>query len=159
MSTTNIGVTTSPRTTAARGVAAAVVAVLGAAVTAIYGSYGGPSPSPSQEQAVPYVVGADIVVALLVFGLLLPWARRSDNRASGWGLGLSVLGLVAIPIAFWSGVVIVIAVAAILLGVHARRAAAQAARPAKLATTAVAVGAAALVLSTALLILGNTVLV
>jgi hypothetical protein len=158
MSGTNIDVAPQTGRSAALSMSAALLAILGAAVTAIYGSYGGPTPSTSQEHAVPFIVGADIVVALLLFGLLTPWARRAGTRSAVWGLALGVVGLVAVPIAFWSGVVIVIAGAGALLGLHARRIATQAGRAAGLATAAVGVGVAALVLSTVLLVLGNTVL-
>ena len=134
------------------------LSIIGAAATAIYGSYGGPSPSTSQEHAVPFIVGADIVIALLAYGLLAPWAARRVSRAAGCGLALSVVGLIAIPIAFWSGVVVVIAGVGAVLGVYARRLAADAGRSTALARSATIVGVIALIASTALLVLGNTVL-
>jgi hypothetical protein len=137
---------------------AAGLAILGAAATAVYGAYGDPSAKVSQEHAVPFIVAADAVIALLVFGLLVPWARRSATRSAGVGLALAVIGLVAIPVAFWSGMVVVVAAAGTVLGLSARHAAASAGRSAGLATTAVSIGVAALVVSTALVVLGNTVL-
>jgi hypothetical protein len=158
--TTDIDVKTTTQTgrSAGRNLRGLGLAILAAAATAIYGSYGGASPSTSQEHAVPFIIGADIVVALLTFGLLVPWAARRVNRAAGWSLVLSVVGLIAIPIAFWSGVVIVTAGAGALLGAYARRMATDAGQSSALARSATIVGVIALITSTALLVLGNTVL-
>jgi len=158
MSGTNVNVMVRPGRASARRMSTAGLAILGAAATAIYGAYGDPSAKASQEHAVPFIVAADAVMALLIFGLLVGWARRSATRSAGVGLALAAVGLVAIPIAFWSGMVIVVATAGIALGLSARRVAASAGRSAGLATTAVSIGVAALVVSTALVVLGNTVL-
>jgi hypothetical protein len=158
MSGTTIDVVVRPAATVASRMRAAGLAIVGAAATAIYGAYGGSAPVPSQEHAVPFLVGADIVIALLVFGLLVPWALRSPGRAAGWGLGLAVFGLLAMIVTFWSGVLVIVVGAGVLLGTSARRVASDAGRSSGLATAAVATSVALLVVSTTLLILGNTVL-
>jgi hypothetical protein len=158
MSGTNLNVVARPNQTSVRAIGSAGLAILGAAATAIYGAYGDPSAKASQEHAVPFIVAADAVIALLVFGLLVPWARRSATRSAGVGLALAVIGLVAIPVVFWSGMVIVVAASGTVLGLSARHAAAKSGRSAGLATTAVSIGVAALVVSTLLVVLGNTVL-
>jgi hypothetical protein len=93
------------------------------------------------------------VIALLVFGLLVPWAARTAKRAAGWGLGLTILGVILIPMTFWSGVPLIAAAAGTFLGATARRLGGG-----RLATTALVIGIIAMVGSTALLVLGNTVL-
>ena len=158
MSGTTIDLVAHPAATVARRMRAASLTIVGSAATAFYAAYGDPAPKASQEHAVPFLVGADVVIALLVFGLLVPWALRSAGRAAGWGLGLSVFGLIAMLVTFWSGALVIVGGAGVLLGMSARRAAASDGRSAGLATAAVASSAALLVVSTALLVLGNTVL-
>ena len=132
---------------------AAVAAVAGGAATAIYGAYGDPHPSASQEHGVPFVVGAGIVVAALVFGLLVPWAAKRAARSAGWGLALGTVALITIPIMFWSGVNVIIGGAALVLGLTARRTARSG-----LAAAATVIAIVAVLASTVLVVLGNTVL-
>ena len=145
-----MSVETVQRSTPARTLPAAALCVVVAAAMSFYGAYGDPHSQASQEHTVPYVVGADIVVGALIFGLLLPWAARRNGRSAGWGLALGILALVTMPMTFWSGINVILAGAGVLLGMHAK--------PARLGRAAVIVGLIAIVLSLALLILGNTVL-
>lgn len=132
---------------------AAAAAVAGGAATTIYGVYGDPHPSASQEHGVPFVVGAGIVVAALVFGLLVPWAAKRTGRSAGWGLALGIVALVTIPVMFWSGVNVIIGGAALVLGLTARRTARTG-----VATAATVIATVTIVASTVLVVLGNTVL-
>jgi hypothetical protein len=134
-------------------VLAAAAAIIGAAVSAIYGAYGDPHPSAEQQHSVPVVIGAAVVIALLVFGLLVPWAGRTSKRAAGFGIGLGIVAVILIPVTFWSGVPLIAAAAAAVLGIAARRLGGGG-----LARAAVVVGIITMVGSTALLVLGNTVL-
>lgn len=138
----------APRTWVAAG-----LAVLLAAATTVYGSYGDPHPSASQEHGVPFIIGADIVVAALVFGLLVPWAAKRPGRAAGWGLALGLVALITIPVMFWSGINVIIGGAGLVLGLAARRA-----ERTGLAGAATIVAIVAIVASTVLVVLGNTVL-
>src|SRR5579862_6877065 len=81
---THMTIALEPRTRRPQVLAAAAT-IIGAAVTAVYGAYGDPHPSAEQEHTVPVVIGAAVVIALLVFGLLVPWAARTSKRAAGWG--------------------------------------------------------------------------
>ena len=141
-----------PRTRRPQFLAAAAT-IIGAAVTAVYGAYGDPHPSAEQEHTVPVVIGAAVVIALLVFGLLVPWAARTGKRAAGWGLGLAIVAVILIPATFWSGVPLIAAAAAAVLGVAGRRLGGGG-----LARAAIVVAVIAMVGSTALVVLGNTVL-
>ena len=134
-------------------VLAAAATIVAAAVSAIYGAYGDPHPSAEQQHSVPVVIGAAVVIALLAFGLLVPWAARTSNRAAGWGLGLAIVAVILIPVTFWSGAPLIAAGAAVVLGTTARRLGGGG-----LARAAVVAGILTMVGSTALLVLGNTVL-
>jgi hypothetical protein len=158
MSTTNLDVAIGSPKSTLRPLPAAGAAIVVAALTSFYGAYGDPHPSTSQEHGVPVVVGIGVVLAGLIFGLLAPWAARTIARAGGFGLALSIIGLVAIPVTFWSGFNIIIAGAGALLGLHARRAASQAGRSTGLGSSALTIGVIAMVLSTVMVVLGNTVL-
>ena len=134
-------------------VLAAAATITGAAVSAIYGAYGDPHPSAEQQHSVPVVIGAAVVIALLVFGLLVPWAARTSKRAAGWGMGLAIVAVILIPVTFWSGVPLIAGGAAAVLGTAARRLGGGG-----LARAVVVIGIITMVGSTALLVLGNTVL-
>ena len=133
-----------------RTLTAAVLAVVLAAVTSFYGAFGDPHPSSAQKHGVPVIIGVGVVIAALLFGLLVPWARRLTGRAAGWGLALSIVGLLAIPMTFWSGFNVIVAAAGVVLGGYAR--------PSRLGKAAVVVGVIAVVLSSAMVVAGNTVL-
>ncbi len=158
MSTTNLDVATAPAQAGVRILPAAIGTVVVAALSSFYGAYGDPHPQSSQEHGVPVVIGIGVVLAGLIFGLLVPWAGRTVSRAAGFGLALSLVGLVTIPVIFWSGFGVIVAGAGALLGLQARRTAARAGRASGLGTTAAVLGVIAMVASTALLVLGNTVL-
>ena len=49
-------------------------------------------PNASQEHGVPFVVGAGIVIASLVFGLLVPWARGPVRGLPGGAWRWTVSG-------------------------------------------------------------------
>lgn len=68
------------------------------------------------------VVAACAVVAGGVFGLVLPRAMRQES-APGRALALSILGLLLIVPAFWSGLPMVLGAAGALLGYAGRNAA------------------------------------
>jgi hypothetical protein len=136
-----------------RIVITAVASIAGAALSAVYGVYGDPNRETDQAAGLPFVIGAATVLALLIFGLLVPWAGRAGARSAGWGLGLSAFAVIAIPVAFWSGVPLIAAGAGILLGTTGRRMGTPG-----LGRAAVVVGVFAMIGSTALLVLGNTVL-
>ncbi len=158
MSTANVDLAVGSLKSTLRPLPVAGAAIVVAALTSFYGAYGDPHPSASQEHGVPVVIGIGVVLAGLIFGLLAPWAARTIGRAAGFGLALSVVALVAIPVTFWSGFNIIIAGAGALLGLHARRTAAQTGRSSGLGRAALTVGVIAMVLSTAMVVLGNTVL-
>lgn len=65
-----------------------------------------------------WFVNAIIVVsAAIVFGLVVP---RYTGRATGLALGLSIAGLVFVPVAFWSGLPAVLAIGGVMLGTAGR---------------------------------------
>jgi hypothetical protein len=151
MTTTNVELnarTITPRT----GLIAIGVGIV-AAASAIYGAYGDPHPKANQEGAVPFLVGVDVVLTGLIFGLLVPWAAKRPERAAGWGLALSLVSLISILFTFWSGINVIVASAGVVLGLTARRN-----RGSGVATAATIIGVISAVASTALLVLGNTVL-
>jgi len=142
MSTLSTSPSTSATTrTAWVGVAAAVC---GSALT-YYGAYGDPHAKSSQESAVPFLVGVSCLVAALAFGFVVPRMSR-DGASRAWGIGTGVGALVLTPVAFWSGVPLVLGAAAVLGGSRAR------------SRATVVLGAVAVVASIAMTVLGNTIL-
>lgn len=141
--------------------AGAAAAAAGAAI-AVYAAYGDPHPKASQESAVPFLVAAVLVVSVIVFGLLMPTALRAscagNSRAPWWGLAHSTTALVLAPVAFWSGIPLVVAVAGLLLGADGRRWASARGGPAKGYTAALVIGLIVVAGSIAWTVLGNTVL-
>lgn len=77
----------------------------------VYGTYGDSQASDSQKDGMPSVLVGVVVVALLVFGLLVPLAIRAveAGRPSGtrWALGLGIASVVSL-VAFWSGLPILL---------------------------------------------------
>lgn len=147
-----------------RGLAAkagAAATAAGAAV-AVYGAYGDPHPKASQESAVPFLLAAVVVVSAIVFGLLVPRALRAARdgsaRASWWGLAHSSVALVLAPVAFWSGVPLVVGAAGLFLGADGRLRASARGVPAKASTAALVIGLIVVGGSIAWTVLGNTVL-
>jgi hypothetical protein len=139
------------------GLAALVVA----AALAVLGAYGDPHPKASQEQAVPFICAVLAALAIGIFGILVPAGLRGatahPGRASGWGLALSVLGVVAVPVAFWSGLPLLLGTAGVLLGSAGRRAARDAGRGGALPGWAVGVGVFAIAACLAIGIVGTFV--
>jgi hypothetical protein len=123
------------------GIAAAVC---GSALV-YYGAYGDPHAKSNQESAVPFLIGVCCLVAALAFALLVPRMSRA-GAARVWTIGTGVLAVVLTPIAFWSGVPLVLGTAAVFGGSRAR------------SRATVVLGAVAVVGSLAMAVLGNTVL-
>jgi hypothetical protein len=126
--------------------------------SAVYGAYGDPNPKVDQENAVPFICAVIAVVAIGLYGALLPAGLRGIGartaRWSGWALALGIVALVATPVSFWSGLPVLLGTAGAVLGSAGRQAApTKRGRP----TAAVVVGTVATVASLALLILGNTI--
>ncbi|HEY7223559.1 MAG TPA: hypothetical protein VH561_08130 [Micromonosporaceae bacterium] len=88
--------------------------------------YGSPDPQGNQQQAVPFICAVLVVVAIGLFGFFLPAGLRGittrTGRWSGWALATSIVGLVAIPASFWSGLPILLGTVATVLGSAGRRA-------------------------------------
>jgi prepilin signal peptidase PulO-like enzyme (type II secretory pathway) len=84
-----------------------------------------------------------LVVALIVFGVVVPWATRRSAGGAGTGLVLSLLGVLTV-VAFWSGLPPVLAVGGIVLGYVGRRA--DTIRRRRVAGAAIGLGALALIL-------------
>lgn len=83
------------------------------------------------------------VAAVIVFGIVVPWAARRSAGSAGVGLVLSILGVITV-VAFWSGLPPVLAVGGIVLGYAGRRAVTS--RPRRMAGAAIGFGALALIL-------------
>lgn len=147
-----------------RGLAvkAGVAAAAAGAALAVYGAYGDPHPEASQESVVPFLVAAVVLVSVIVFGLLVPRAlraaREGNARAAWWGLTASVTALVLAPVAFWSGIPLVVGAAGLFLGADGRRWASARGAPAKGYTAALVIGLIVVAGSIAWTVLGNTVL-
>jgi hypothetical protein len=140
-----------PRPVARIGVAVAIAA----SGLAGYAAYGDPHANSSQRAAVPVLVGIAIVVSAAFFGLLVPRLVNAIRAASPRAArGATVCGVAALvsTVAFWSGVPLVLGVAAELLGADGRQ---VASRP---YTAALILGVIAVVGSVAITVLGNTVL-
>lgn len=133
-----------------------LVALAASAVIAWYGAYGGTHPDAQQEAAVPAIIAVVAGLIVVLFGALVaPGLRGASSRPGRWagvGLALGILGLVAVPVSSWSGLPLVLGMAAALLG-NASRAASR-----TRATWALGLGAAAIVLSVVMVVVGNTVL-
>jgi hypothetical protein len=84
----------------------------------VYGTYGDSQASDSQKDGMPSVLVGVVVVALIVFGLLVPMAIRAveAGRPTGtrWAVGLGVASVVSL-VAFWSGLPILLGGAAALV--------------------------------------------
>jgi hypothetical protein len=133
-----------------------------AAALTVFGAYGDPHPKANQEQGVPFICGVLAVLAVGIFGFLVPAVLRGATarpaRACGWGLTLSILGVLAVPVAFWSGLPLLLGTAGILLGTAGRRAARDAGRGTAMPGWAVGVGTFAIVACLAIGIVGTVAL-
>jgi len=123
---------------------------------AVYGAYGDPHPKSSQEHAVPFICGVLAVIAVAVFGALVPAGLRGiasrPGRWSGWALTTGIVALLATPVSFWSGLPVLLGTAAAVLGVAGRR---TGTGGRGLPTAALTVGAFAAVASVVIAVLGN----
>jgi hypothetical protein len=91
--------------------------IVGAATTAVtiagvlFAVLKAPGADSSQTSSLPFVAGAAVVVAVVIFAWLAP-ARMAAN---GTGLPFAIVSLPFIAV-FWSGISIIIAAAAVLVG-------------------------------------------
>jgi hypothetical protein len=88
-----------------------------------FGTYadGSPGADPGLvEFLVPCAIA--LVTTGVVFGIVLPRALRHDS-AAGTALTLAVLGAALVAFAFWSGLVLPLAVGGLIAGRHTRSAA------------------------------------
>ena len=74
-----------------------------------------PPVRPDQLRALPIVVVVLLVIAAIVFFLIVPRGERS-NRPAVPGLACSIIGLLLVFPAFWSGLPIVLGAAGFVLG-------------------------------------------
>jgi hypothetical protein len=120
-----------------------------AAFTIIYGAYGDPNPKSGQKDVVPFLVGLAAAVTIALFAAVVPLASRVGSRSARWALGLSIAGVAALA-AFWSGIPILLGVAAILVAKQAR----DQSGPAR---AAFVLGCIAVAATISVTILGNTI--
>ena len=150
-----------PKTLRRRATKVGIAAFVAAAPLAVYGAYGDPHPKANQKSGVPFVIVMGAVVAGVVFGLLVPRAvraiREERARSARWALTHSIVALVLTPVAFWSGLPIVIGAAGVWLGRRTAEQREAAGSPAGPATAAVVVGTAAIALTVLISVLGNTI--
>jgi lysylphosphatidylglycerol synthetase-like protein (DUF2156 family) len=139
-----------------------IAVLVGMAAIVVYGAYGDQHPKASQESAVPAIIAVMAVITAVVFGALVaPGLRGIAGRTGRWAgiaLTLGILGLLAVPMAAWSGLPLALGAAAALLGTAGRAAAQHDGRKATLPSWALGVGVAAIVLSVVMVVLGNTVM-
>lgn len=124
----------------------AAVAVAIAAALAAWGSFSGDGDFGDYWPVMLIIA----VVAVIVFGFVVPRAVRGAWPAARTGLILSVLGLLTVAV-FWSGAPPIFAFAGILLGYLARQRGETG-----VATAAIAVGVLALVADVVIYILDQT---
>lgn len=126
-----------------------LVAAIAAAALAVYAVYGDSAAPQDQKDSLKFVIPFILVVAALVYGLLVPWARgRSSGTA---GLVVSIVSFLSIA-AFWSGLPIVLGSAGAVLGMDAQE---QVGGQSGKAKAAVIVGVVAAVLAIAITVIGN----
>ena len=99
MSQVNTGVRASVATgatTRLRAIGWGLASIVVAIAVGIYGAYGDPHPKTSQENAVPFVAVVVAVLAVALFGLLVPMGLRGmaarTRRWSGTALALGIVG-------------------------------------------------------------------
>lgn len=150
------------RQASSRTVAAGIGLIAFALASALiwYGAYGDPHPQKNQEDAVPSLVLIAFVVAALVFGALVPLARRavlaSRPRAGAWCLGLAVPAVLAL-VAWWSGIPLVLGAAGAWLAREGRALAQAEGASSRRFTVALVLSGVAVVLPVAYTVVANTV--
>jgi hypothetical protein len=136
-------------------------ALVVACALAVFGAYGDPHPQASQEHAVPFICAVLAAVAVGIFGFLLPaglhGAPARPGRWSGWALALGILGIVAVPVAFWSGLPLLLGTAGVVLGAAGRQAAREAGHGGARSAWAVGLSVFAIVACLAIGIVGTLV--
>jgi len=132
-------------TTPTRSTAVAIGTTVAAAALVAYSAYGDPHPEGNQESAVPFLIVVSCVVAGAAFGWALPRMTRG-SRASRWALATGIVAVVLTPVAFWSGVPLVLGAVATVGG---RRGGSRA---------ALVLGVVAAVGSVLMAVVGNTIL-
>jgi hypothetical protein len=99
-------------------------ALLSACALDIYAAYGDPDPKSDQEAAVPFLVVTAALATLAVFGWLVPKTHQAIGQrrptAGRWIFGTSFTALLLVPIAFWSGLPIILGAAGAYLAYGAR---------------------------------------
>ena len=140
--------------------AAALGMVVAAAASglAAYAAYGDPSAPQHQKDAVPSIIVVAVVVAAAVFGALVPKALSAldgnGDRKHLWALVPAIVALVTTA-AFWSGVPLIIGVAAGLLGWTGRRDAIARGAATRAYTATLVLAGIAAVGSVAVTVIGN----
>jgi len=89
---------------------------------------------------------------------VLRGSRNADGRRARPDLVLSVLGVVLVPVAFWSGIPLVLGVGGCLVGSATRVEARRIGTASRASTTAAAFGVLAVFANLIMVALGNTVL-
>lgn len=101
-----------------------LVVAAAASGLAAYAAYGDPTAPQHQKDAVPSIIVVAVAVAVVVFGALVPKALAALDgtgaRRHLWALVPAIVAVVT-TIAFWSGVPLILGVAAALLGMTGRR--------------------------------------
>lgn len=92
------------------GIVSTIVAVLVAILSVVL-----PPVDPDQLRTLPIVVIVVLVIAAIVFFLIVPRGERS-NRPAVPGLVCSIIGLLLVFPAFWSGLPIVLGAGGSVLG-------------------------------------------
>jgi hypothetical protein len=130
MTTTITGTRGTPVGARVQSVRWGLAALVLACALAVLGAYGDPHPKASQEQAVPFICAVLVVLAAGIFGFLVPAGLRSAARPgwSGAALALGILAVLCVPVAFWSGLPLLLGTAGVLVGTAGRQAATAAGR-------------------------------
>jgi hypothetical protein len=131
------------------GIGATVVAI----AVALYANL--PVRDDGSLLEVLILVGFVALVAGIVFGLVVPWAKRAmanlSNRPATTGIVVSILGFLTI-VAFWSGLPVILGAGGAVLGQVGRERAGNAGRGG-LAMAALVIGVIAAVGGVAVLVL------
>ncbi len=131
------------------------IAFAAAATLDVYAAYGDPQPNADQKSAVPFLIVIAAVVTVAVFARLVPNGLRAiaEHRgtATRWALTHSLVAVALVPLAFWSGLPVIIGAAGAVLGRQTR---AQAATT-RSARAALPLGILAVVACVAIVVASN----